>query len=327
MTPTVEIEPLLDLSMTKLDTWSRCDRRFFYRYVRGLVPAGTDWKLQWGTLWHYCAQAYYRSLKNGYDDTTALRIAQADAELVTLVPNEHHGDTEITLDEKQRETLWDTFMFYYEQKARNDDWEEIVAVEESIYLIVRYNGKPLMRIRNTLDLLARQAKTHKLVPVDHKTTGDVEQNLLFLKLDMQARVYPLAVAAVYGEDPLFCYNMVAREVPPGYAHRSLLTDTGKKRSPDTLASMQNPARYLRREWLSYTPEQYASFQRRLVQDALTLQFENHSGIWPRREIKMGGMACDSCPYFSICGAELDGRIITDNCSLLQMAFTKDPKVV
>lgn len=316
---------MLETSMSQLATWSRCDRRFMYRWVRGLAPTGADSKLQWGTLFHKAAQEYYRALQHGHTEATGNVWAHAVIAQASKIRNVVYGDTEITLTAQERETMADTWDFYYQQIARQDDWDEIVTVEEPIYLVVSYAGEPVMRIRSTLDLLAR--KNGKLVNVDHKTTGDVEQSLEFLALDFQVREYPLAVRAVYNEDAIVCYNMIARDVPPGFGHRPLTTATGRARDRTTLENMQRPERYLRREWISYSPAQHASFSKTLVEIATMLAFERQNGIWPRREVKMGGMACSSCPYFALCCAELDGRVISNESPLVTMAFTRDPNVV
>jgi hypothetical protein len=293
-----------------------------YRYVRGLVPIGVNAIMQWGTLWHAAAQRYYRALKHGKQ--VALERALDLIETCAVVKNENHGDTIITLDAGQRTTMADTFRFYYDVYASKDVWDEIVSVEESIHLVIRYKNEPAMRIRCTIDLLAR--KNGRLVVVDHKTTGDVKQNLQFLSLDLQARIYPLAVVRWLGQDVDFCYNMIARDVPPGYGHRPLETETGKKRNAATLANMQRTDQYLRREWITYSPQQYASFERTLVQNALVIEFETETGIWPRRVVKMGGMACDKCDYFAICSAELAGRELGNNSPIVQQLYTIDPLV-
>jgi hypothetical protein len=314
--------PVLDTSMSQLDTWSRCDRRYMYRYVRGLVPVGASDAMIWGTLFHRAAQEYYRSIQSGLTEASANVNVHWIIDNTTKVENQYHGDSEITLSQEQRETMHDCWDYYYQQTASKDEWDEIVKVEDPIFLVIGYNGQPVLRIRSTLDMIAR--KNGKLVVVDHKTTGDVEQSVEFLALDFQVREYPLAVRAYYEEDPIVCYNMIAREVPPGFGRRPLTTDTGRKRNADTLANMQRPERYLRREWLSFSEAQHNSFQLNLVQIALALQFEGNAGIWPRRIVKMGGMACSGCPYFAICTAELDGRKIADDAPLVTMAFTRDP---
>lgn len=314
----------LNTSMSRLDLFSRCDRRYMYRYMRGLVPIGVNTNMQWGTLFHTAAQAYYATLKGHGSLESALGVALREIEQVEIVKNENHGDTVITLDAEQRTALADTFQFYYDTYASKDVWDEIVSVEESVHLIINYKDKPVMDVRCTIDLLAR--KNGRLVVVDHKTTGDVKQNLQFLSLDLQARVYPLSVVRWLLQDVDFCYNMISREVPPGYGHRPLETETGKKRNADTLAKMQRTDNYLRREWITYSPEQYASFERTLVQNALTIEFESESGIWPRRVVKMGGMACDKCDYFALCSAELSGKEFTNESPLIKMAYTLDPLV-
>lgn len=317
--------PLLDTSMTQLDTWSRCDRRYYYRFVQGLVPIGSTDALEWGNLWHLALQTYYRGIQQGLTEASAMSNAHWVIANTKVVENKTYGDTKITLDEKSIESMHDVLDYYYQETMSKDDWDEIVKVEDPIYLVIGYQGNPVLRIRSTIDLLARKNK--RLVLVDHKSTGDVEQNVTFLGLDFQVHEYPLSVRAYYEEDPIFCYNMMARDVPPGFGHRPLTTETGRKRDPETLRSMQNPAKYLRREWITYNEQQYNAFQITLVQTALAIQFEGNSGIWPRRVVKMGGMSCDRCPYFEPCKAELDGRRLQDMNALITMAFTRDEKIL
>lgn len=316
--------PTLETSMSGLDTWTRCDRRFWYRYIRGLVPIAVNENLQWGTFWHRIAQEYYRSLQNHAREDAALSNAQRIAEGLQVVENANHGDTVLTLDNQARETIWDTFMYYYDNAARYDEWDEIIDVEDSVYMVLGVGGVPFIKIRSTFDLVAR--KNGRRYIVDHKTTGDVEKNYAYLSKDFQCREYALSARNFYQEDVTLVQNIVARDVPPGFGHRSLLTDTGKQRNAATLESMQRKEKYLKREFLTYSNEQYQSFEQELLRMSMLIQVEMRGHIWPRRIVKMGGMSCDSCPYDAICTAELDHEIMSDASPLITMAFTKDPIV-
>lgn len=312
----------LEASMTWLDTWHRCDRKYMYRYVRGLVPKATSDNLEWGIFYHYVTQEYYRSLRNHATFASALHNAQLIAERCTLVENKYHGDTKIDFDAPTRERLWDTFLYWYENVGRMDDWDEILEVEESLYLQIGVGETPLMNIRSTFDLHAVKNGQHYIV--DKKTTGDVEQNLAFLALDIQPRHYVLTAQSFYHEPFTVCMDYIARDVPPGFGHRSVLTDSGQKRSAETLANLQRPTRYLQRKWLAYSDEQLAEHQKQLVRDAMLIEIEKQTDNWPRRIVKMGGMACDSCPYFALCCQEQNGKEIPDGAPLIQIAYTKDP---
>ena len=316
--------PILEISTTGMETWSRCDRRYFYRYVRGLVPKAVNFNMQWGTLWHRVAQEYYRGLQNHASEDSAMHNAQLIAERTTLIENKYHGDSELTLEVKDREALWDSWMYYYEKVACQDDWDEIVAVEEPIFLVVGVEGVPILKVRATLDLHVKKKGTRFIV--DHKTTGEVQKNLAYLALDIQMRTYPLAIKTYYDESPTLCYNMISRDVPPGYRHRPLFTESGRARSPETLKSMQDVKKYLHREFIVYSDDQYRAFEVSLVKNALVLRAEQASANWPRRIVKMGGMACDGCPYFGPCTAEFDGQVVSDDNPAITMMFTKDPLV-
>lgn len=317
--------PMFDTSASQLELWSRCDRRFYYRYVQGLVPISTPENMVWGTFWHRIIQEYYRAVKDGKREDAAMRAAQSIAENTTLIENKIHGNTVIDFDQAKREAIWDTILYYYDQVARMDDWDEIVSVEDQLYFVVGYQGNPVMRVRTTMDLIAR--KDGRLCPVDHKTTGEVQKSVAYLALDLQVKIYMLTCWAYYEEDPRFCYNMVSREVPPGFGHRSLKTATGQDRPAAKLKEMQNVERYLARKWISKSEKEFAAIQRDLVKKALMIQFSAGSGLWERRIVKMGGMACESCPYFAICGAEFEGQKFDDNSPVLTMTFTRDPYVL
>lgn len=313
-----------EMSMSWIDTWSRCDRRFMYRYVRGLVPKATSTNMVWGTFFHRIAQEYYRSIRNHAREDAALHNAQMIAERCTLVENKYHGDTKIDFDTPTREKVWDTFLYYYENQARHDEWDEILEVEESAYIVVGMNNVPLLKIRSTFDLHAKKNGQHYIV--DHKTTGDVEQNVEFLALDLQPRHYVLTARNLYQEPITMCMNYIARDVPPGFGHRPLETETGQKRSASTLANLQRKERYLQRKWLSYSNEQLDEHQRELVRTAMMIELEKQTEIWPRRIVKMGGMSCSTCPYFALCCAELNGRTMPDESPLIQVAYNKDERL-
>lgn len=317
---------VIKLSTSDFEMWSRCDRRYMYRKIRGLQERAVGENLQWGSLAHLALQEYYRSLKSNAREDAALHNAQLVVERTKVIENKFHGNTTLTLDAERREQLFDSIMYYYDRIACADDWDEIVAVEDPIYVQVGMEGTPMMEVRSTLDLLVR--KKGQLMFVDHKTTGDVQKNIQYLAMDYQLRSYALAVRAFYNESPVVaCYNMIARDVPPGYRHNPLYTKGGRARSAATLSSMQDPTRYLHREFLSYNDEQLRAFEQQMVRDGLVIRAEMVSGTWPRRIVKMGGMACDMCPYFAICSAEFDSGVdMPEENAAIRMQFIKDPNV-
>lgn len=313
----------LECSMTHIDTWHRCDRRYMYRYIWGLIPKAASENLIWGTFFHRIAQEYYRSIRAHAREHDAVYNAQLIAERCRLVENKYHGDTKIEFDMEKREKIFDTFRYYYDNVARHDEWDEILEVEESAYLVVGFNNVPLLKIRSTFDLHAKKGGQHYII--DHKTTGDVEQNVEFLALDIQPRHYVLTARNLYQVPFTMCMNYIARDVPPGFGHRPLETESGQKRSASTLASMQRKERYLQRKWLSYSDEQLDEHQRELVRTAMMIELEKQMDSWPRRIVKIGAQACTQCPYFALCGAELNGRVIPDGSPLIEIAYTKEER--
>jgi hypothetical protein len=108
------------------------------------------------------------------------------------------------------------------------------------------------------------------------------------------------------------WNYIRRQVPPGFGTRSLLTKSGKKST-----ASQNPADYLRIHRTSHSDEQLAAIATTLdVSLYEVLQRINVHSVEPdisklasRTVIKSGGEACNRCPYFAQCSAELVGCAI------------------
>jgi hypothetical protein len=180
---------------------------------------------------------------------------------------------------------------------------EIVVVEEPLYIRI---GRFL--IRNTLDALVRYRETGEMMIRDHKT-GDPAASKEWLPLDIQTGCYYVTVRGHYGKPLAFEHTFIAREVPPGFGHRPLTTESGKKRSNTTLESMLDSRRYLQRVFTPLSNEVLDAYTNEIRDLVLEIEHALERDRWPRTPIKTGPFACSNCAYFDVCKAERSGKEI------------------
>jgi hypothetical protein len=143
--------------------------------------------------------------------------------------------------------------------------------------------------------------------VDHKT-GEPQKVASWIYLDTQTPIYYIAAKGKHGQITQFRHQWTQREVPPGFGHRSLQTNTGKDRSKATLASMQDRDKYVGVVKTELNDEQLTAYTSELIDIIQEIDHCKETGRWLRRSpIKVGPMTCESCPYFEPCVAERMGQ--------------------
>jgi len=287
--------------MSALSTFLRCQRKYYYQEVKGLIPlsGGTSEAMTMGTLFHEALADIYTSLKL----TTMLAVPEVGHlridEIVKRGYTEHHGEQQtFELADDKVQLLHDMLDLYWTELGSKDEFDAILAVEEPF--ILEIGG---YAIRNTFDLVVREKG--QVVIYDHKTVGSIKETLEFLPLDFQIGAYMLAAYKHFGEPVEFVYNMVRRAKPGGKTGRA---------STDV-------ADYLRRERLWKSESELVEWEKILnslvtsiaVRDALgpdaTYQRSPQKGY-------MGG--CNSCSFKSVCSAELSGHVMSDD--MLSMSY-------
>lgn len=313
MSTLVEQE-VIETSMSALDTFSRCRRKYFYQEVLGWIPRVATEPMEMGTLYHASLAAGYRAvreydrrvmegaLKNRTDNDRALAFIEAAVLEAGNFEYDRDGK-KLQLTSKQRTLVEDMVRYRFQEVGERDllNIEEVISVEEPFYLQV---GRYL--IRSTLDAVVKYFDQPSPMIKDHKT-GDPEEGKGWIALDVQTREYYVAARGKFGHVTQFSHEFSARDVPPGFGHRSELTDTGRKRSKETLESMKDPKRYIS-AWTTELSD--AQLDAALVEIIETIQEIDHckeTGRWTRSRIKVSPMACTKCPYFETCKAELEGK--------------------
>lgn len=297
-----------ELSMSSLDTFQRCRRKYYYRYIMGLVPKGKPEYMDIGSGFHAGVAGGYREYGSR---AHFVEIAQqAFREWLNTKDAAGFNNDNIPLVE-------DMIAFWWENEGRHQEYAEIVSVEE--HMPYQFPYADPRQIRCTPDLMARRSESGRLVLVDHKTVGGVHEALAFLPLDFQLRLYTLQAWRKYGELPEVEYNIVRREVPPGFGHRPV------RRNKDGAVSKNNasmdPADYVRRVTLKFTEKQLLTFENELLDIVHDVDSEDD---YTRSVVKSGATACGGCPYLTQCTMELDGKPL-DGITL-KWEFDHDPEV-
>jgi len=297
--------------MSALSTFLRCQRKYYYQEVKGLIPlsGGSSEAMTMGTIFHEALAAIYRDMKQSGSRTGSPCFGSvAIEEIVLRGYTEHHGERQtFELADDKVQLLHDMLDLYWNEYGSKDEFDEIIAVEEPF--ILEIGG---YAIRNTFDLVVREKG--QIVVYDHKTVGSIKETLEFLPLDFQIGAYMLAAYKHFGEPVEFVYNMVRRAKPGGKTGRAS-TAVGD---------------YLRRERLWKSESELVEWENILL--ALTGSLDDTKSLgdvgylngWLRSPQKgyMGG--CNSCAYKSVCSAELSGHVMSDD--MLSMSYRKRAKI-
>jgi predicted Zn-ribbon and HTH transcriptional regulator len=314
---------VIETSMSAIDTFGRCRRKYLYQEVLGWQPRSATWAMVIGTAFHSALAAGYNAVRE-YDvhfihrtedrsnNTRALAFIEAAVKTATSVEFDRDGK-KLGLTIGDYELLEDMVRYWFEKVGEADlaRIEEIMFVEEPLYVQI---GPYL--IRCTVDLGFRYIGQPELTLKDHKT-GDPEESKAWTLFDTQTSTYYVAATGRY-EVSRFQHSFSDRSVPPGYGHRSLDTETGQKRNKKTLENMCRQERYVADA--STDPEcvtvlskhQLAAYTEELVEIIQEIDHAKETGRWTRTKLKVGPMACSKCPYYGPCKSERDGNARMSN---------------
>ncbi len=301
------------MGSSDLDTLKSCARKYMYANVRNWKPKQANEAMDMGSAFHLCAAYGYGALADSGGNWLTAALARSGGKML-----DRFSDRELGLTDENRGALRDMLSYYWEHVGQFDTFDEIVSVEEEVYFELAG-----WTVRATMDLVVKEEG--RLVIYDHKTTGDIQLDQGHLPLDLQTHLYYLAAWKKWGRPTEFVHNFVRRfdygskqrTGPPLWKRADgtqpyLLTESGK---PATRSNDRND--YVRRVRTPLTESQLVAFERELVSRLNLLSYHYASGNWPRSDTKLG-FGCSSCPYYSICCTEMDGREI--NPLLLEMSY-------
>jgi len=300
---------LIDISMSDLATFKTCRKKFDFSFVRGWYARTASKPMLIGTAYHAKLAEGYRAVQ-AFDRTTPYGAAhnlRAVTFLEAAVAHEPDVDRDgrsLGLDQGDYELLEDMVRYWFQEIGEADlrEIEEILAVEVPHFITI---GP--YRVRCTLDAVVRRVGETFPSVVDHKT-GDPQTAPGWIYLDTQTSTYYVMARGTYGGVAQFRHQWQDRDVPPGFGHRSLLTDTGKERSKATLASMQRPEKYVSVVKTELNDAQVDAYTAELIDIIQEIDLCKTTGRYLRREpIKVGPMKCESCAYFQPCQAERMGQ--------------------
>lgn len=301
--------------MSSLGTFQRCRKRFRYSDILGWMPKSVATVMEIGTLYHGGLEAGIRTLvhapPNG-DYNTAFFVDAAVNAAYTL--DVDRNGMKLNLDQGHREQVEDMLRYSFEHfwQAEIAKWDHILAVEEPAYIQI---GRYL--IRNTFDIVVKYKGdvepegdtplAGRTCVLDAKTVDDPRTSKDWIPLDFQTRSYPLAARGKWGSAVPFKHVFVARDVPPGFGHRPITTETGKARSAKTLEAMSQVGGYVQTVATDFNDAQLNHFERKMVGIIMEIAQAEVNASYPESPIKMGPFSCGGCPYYAPCTHEMDGN--------------------
>ncbi len=270
------------ISNSEVSTFTQCERRHYYGYLKTLEPVNTSTSRSRGIIGHEALAFYYDALKEGVDPATAQQRALDCVGRYLHVPN---ADTVMLTELMQ---LLIRYFGYYSP----NEFLEILAVEK-VYEIDAEEFIYGMR----LDLLVRD-KAGKIVLIDHKFVYDFyTQNII----DTNAQL------------PKYVGTLKMNGVPVDYAILNQVRYRLKKGgNTDDELFKRAVVRPNHNRIKRIMGEQFSTSRRILARRALAPDRQDAEAIRT-----MNQMTCKNCPFLNLCTAELDGQPV-DN--LIQTDF-------
>lgn len=188
-----------------------------------------------------------------------------------------------------RESITVSDRYWEEQGVRDCAEHEILAVEQEFRL--EMDGATILF---RPDLVMRSKTDGQLYIVDHKTTSAFPANQRpEYDMDVQHLTYSLAWWKLHGEIPVFLYNLIKRTIPK--QEKTRFKDRWRlHRSESELINWEN--------------ELVVILGKMIERSQISPEIDPHSST--RSIIHVGGEGCATCPYMSVCMAELlQGRTI------------------
>ncbi|KKK67140.1 hypothetical protein LCGC14_2957040, partial [marine sediment metagenome] len=206
-------------SYSAINTYQRCPKLYFYKYVKNLQRNKRSVALTQGTDAHKFLQVFFLALQQGrhvsgaWDEVYAYTDELAAANKELTFEDEHAEYVELLAETLQ----W--IAGYCDQYG--EEWE-VLHVEEE-FLIMFETGEI---ITFTPDLVVRDRNGYVWI-IDHKTTSAIPDSGIPFG-DMQALLYYAGVQAIYPECRGFIFNRLRKKIPT----QPRLTKTGDKRVAD-----------------------------------------------------------------------------------------------
>ncbi|MDI6840471.1 MAG: PD-(D/E)XK nuclease family protein [bacterium] len=194
------------LSYTQIKTWKRCRQKWFYRYVRGLVPKERVKKIELGNYGHALLEAHYRG-----EDLSEV------SNKYWLEQTENMFQEEMLEFEEVRQQAEQLVGCYIKHYGKEEPWK-IYAVEEhfTTNIPTPKGNKSQSALQGVLDLVVEDG-TNEIWLVDHKFTSiDLDKYEENLVLDEQANYYLWALAEMLNNHSAVAgiiFNLVRTKLP------------------------------------------------------------------------------------------------------------------
>lgn len=310
-------------SFTGYSTFTRCARKYYYRYVENLE------KIRDYHPAPYLGTAFHSLMEEHNHERSAWNLSVAEIDAI-------RNDDELYEEERtERIELWERAFDMYERYLRSPispDVKDILHVEEEIG-----SSKP--------DFVYEDWDGFIWV-VDYKTTQAMPIDLPFG--NMQALMYLRDVGDLYGHDLVkgFRYHYIRSKEPAqprlkkdgsGVAYLNtidttfeVLRDFLTAQAPQLLNDEDHKRRLAElreagwfKEFVIWnTPDLRRTAEHELAAREVTISLCEQEDVWPRSFVPVGFGNCDSCTYTDLCRADWFGH---DRRLVLQQYQQRAPR--
>lgn len=194
------------VSYSQLNTFKRCRQKWYYNYVRGLVPKKRVAKIELGKYGHALLEAYYRgedleqASEEYWQENTE---GMFDEELIEFQEVKEDAEYLVNRYIKHYEHLKDEYIIHsVEGKFR-------------VPILTPQGNRSMTDFRGIFDLIVEDS-SGGIWLVDHKFTSiDLDKYAENLVLDEQANYYLWALSQILGADVIegIIFNLIRSKLP------------------------------------------------------------------------------------------------------------------
>ena len=143
--------PILEIDNSRRSTFSACPRKYFYRYIKNIVPEIGSTALRGGSTWHGLLEGYYSSvIKNGWSADNV----SAALTLGKKVWDEESEGFEFYEDYRTFDAFVESFFQYLEEFQSDKMHKEIISAERifKLQMWLTTKERDLFQELNNFDL-------------------------------------------------------------------------------------------------------------------------------------------------------------------------------
>lgn len=298
------------LRTSERSTWRQCPQKWWWGYREGLVPKGPPHFNFWfGTGVHEAlAQWYKPGLKRG---THPAKVWQKYCDDEYVVMRTYEGDTTEYHEAKDLGTAM--LEHYVDTYGKDQQWFILETEKTRKVTVYDADGKPVVTYFYTMDGIARDRETGKIILLEHKTASMII--LTHLTMDDQAGSYLTFETENLRAEGILKPDEQVDEVVYNILRKAVYKEDDRPRNSEGLAlnkdgsvskNQAKQAPVLVRKPISRSAEYRRQQVDRIITEVTLMQQMREDPSLVYKNPQQGPFGCSTCPFFDMCQLHEEG---------------------